>query len=127
MSSSSGSFWGGWRERIRALRNVPPLLQIVWHSGPRIVTGGILCRVTCALMPIAMLWVSKRILDSVQARFSSQPLPDYFWWLVGAEAGLAALAAIIGRTAGYFDALLADRFTRHVSVRVMQHASRLDL
>jgi ATP-binding cassette subfamily B protein len=74
-----------------------------------------------------MLWVSKQILDGVQARFSGQPLPDHFWLLVAAEALLAAISAILGRAAGYFDALLADRFTRHVSVRVIEHASRLDL
>ena len=78
-------------------------------------------------MPILMLWVSKQILDAVQVRFSGRPLPEFFWWLVAAEAGLAAVSAVLGRTAGYFDALLADRFTRHVSVRVMGHASRLDL
>jgi len=74
-----------------------------------------------------MLWVSKQILDAVQGRFNGQPLPDHFWWLVGGEAILAAVSAILGRASGYFDALLADRFTRHVSVRVMEHASRLDL
>ena len=34
---------------------------------------------------------------------------------------------MLGRAIGYFDTLLADRFTRHVSIRVMEHASRLDL
>ena len=112
---------------MRALRNVPPLLKIVWRSGPAVVAGGLVCRLIGALVPIAMLWVAKQILDAVQARSTGHALPEHFWWLVGAEAGLAAFAAILGRTGGYFDALLADRFTRHVSVRVMQHASRLDL
>ncbi|HYI96358.1 MAG TPA: ABC transporter ATP-binding protein [Bryobacteraceae bacterium] len=127
MPAISNKFWGGWRERIRALRNIPHLLRIVWRSGPGVVSGGLTCRVVGALVPIAMLWVSKQILDGVQARFSGQPLPDQFWWLVATEAFLAAFAAVLGRGAGYFDALLADRFTRHVSVRVMEHASQLDL
>jgi ATP-binding cassette, subfamily B, bacterial len=127
MPDQANTFWGGWRERLRALRNVPPLLAIVWRSGPTIVAGGLACRIVGALVPIAMLWVAKQILDGVQARSSGQPLPEHFWLYVGAEAGLAAFAAILGRTGGYFDALLADRFTRHVSVRVMEHASRLDL
>lgn len=127
MTSNPSSFWGGWRERIRALRNVPPLLQIVWRSGPAVVAGGLACRILGALMPLLMLWVSKQILDAVQARFGGQTLRGDFWLLVGLEAALAAMSAILGRTAGYFDALLADRFTRHVSVRVMEHASSLDL
>jgi len=27
-----------WRERIRALRNMPPVLKILWDSGPGVVT-----------------------------------------------------------------------------------------
>jgi ATP-binding cassette, subfamily B, bacterial len=91
------------------------------------VGGGIAFRVLGALVPFTMLWVSKQIMDGVQARFNSQPLPDNFWMMVALEALLAVFGAILGRTSGYFDALLADRFTRYVSVRVMEHASRLDL
>lgn len=123
----ANTFWGGWRERIRALRNIPPLLQIVWQSGPGVVASNLGFRLLAALIPICMLWVSKLILDAVQGRFSGRPLPPEFWSLVAAEFGLAALGAVLGRTVGFFDALLADRFTRHVSVRVMEHASRLDL
>jgi ATP-binding cassette subfamily B protein len=74
-----------------------------------------------------MLTVSKKILDDVQSHYSGHPLALHFWWLVGAECALAALGAVLGRVIGYFDALLADRFTRHVSLMVMEHASRLDL
>jgi ATP-binding cassette subfamily B protein len=127
MAANQHTFWGGWRERIRALRNVPALLRIVWESGSAVVTGGFVCRIFGAFVPFLMLWISKQILDSVQARFEGRPLPENFWWFVAAEAGLAAIGAILGRAAGFFDALLADRFTRHVSVRVMGHASQLDL
>jgi ATP-binding cassette, subfamily B, bacterial len=74
-----------------------------------------------------MLAVSKRILDAVQIHFAGRPLPNVFWYLVGAEFGLAIVGSVAGRCTGYFDALLADRFTRHVSIRIMEHASRLDL
>ena len=74
-----------------------------------------------------MLAVSKRILDAVQTHYAGQPLPQHFWWVVGLECGLASLAAVAGRTIGFLESLLADRFTRHVSLLVMDHASRLDL
>jgi len=92
-----------------------------------VVTGGMVCRLTSALIPVTMLAVSKRILDGVQAHTEGRPLPPYFWHLVATEFLLAAIGSILGRAVGYFDALLADRFTRHVSVRVMEHASKLDL
>ena len=127
MSLSSQTFWGTWRERLVALRNVRPLAGIVWQSGPGVVMGGALCRICSALIPLGILVVSKRILDAIQTHFAGQPLPAYFWYLVAAEAGLAALGGILARFTGFFDSLLADRFTRFVSIKVMEHASRLDL
>jgi len=118
---------GSWRERIHALRNIPSLTRIVWRSGPLVVCGVMVTRVAAALIPLAMLAVSKKILDAVQLHTAGHPLPLNFWWVVGAECALAALGAILGRAIGYCDSLLADRFTRHVSLMVMEHASRLDL
>jgi len=118
---------GSWQERFRALHHIPSLIRIVWGAGRAVVCGVLVFRLVAALIPLAMLAVAKKILDAVQAHYSGQALPVHFWWLVGAEFALAALGAIAGRTIGYFDSLLADRFTRHVSLLVMEHASRLDL
>src|SRR5258708_7002831 len=127
MNETEHTFRATWKQRIRALKNVPPLLSIVWNSGHSVVVAATLGRIVGALVPLSMLTVSKRILDSVQAHYAGAPLPASFWYLVGAEAMLAVFGSLIGRTTSYFDGLLADRFTRYVSVRVMQHASRLDL
>src|SRR5437899_1739805 len=120
MDANSHTLRASWKQRLRALKNVPPLLRLVWNSGPPIVGGGALFRLAGALIPLAMLSVSKRILDGVQAHFAGRPLPPAFWYLVAAEFALAVLGSLLGRTIGYFDALLADRFTRHVSIRVME-------
>jgi ATP-binding cassette subfamily B protein len=126
-TSPTSSLWASWQERIRALHHIPSLIRIVWGSGPPVVGGVLVFRLIAALIPLSMLTVSKKILDAVQAHYAGQALPVHFWWLVGAEFALAALGATAGRTIGYFDSLLADRFTRHVSLLVMEHASRLDL
>lgn len=125
--NASNTLQNAWRERLKALRNVPHLIRIVWQSGPGVVSGGLICRLASALIPLAMLSVTKQILDAVQRKFQGAPLPENFWWLVGLEFAFAGLGAVLGRGIGYFDALLADRFTRHVSVEVLAHASRLDL
>jgi ATP-binding cassette, subfamily B, bacterial len=115
-------------DRVRALRNIRPLLGIVWKSGPAVVTGGIAGRMLAALAPLAILAVTRLILDSIQAHAQvGKPLPSYFWYLVLAEFSLAGTAAMLARVVAFFDSLLSDRFTRYVSVRVMTHASRLDL
>jgi ATP-binding cassette, subfamily B, bacterial len=54
-------------------------------------------------------------------------LPHTFWLLVTLEFALASLAAMLGRALCFFDTVLADKFTRHISTRIMEHASRLDL
>jgi ATP-binding cassette subfamily B protein len=122
------NFWSGWRERLSALRHVPPVLKIVWRSGPLVVTMGLVLRLFASLLPIALLWIAKLIIDSiVHAVASHQPVGRGFWWLVAAEFGLAVLGSFLGRTIDYFDALLADKYTRHVSIEVMKHAAALDL
>jgi len=122
------SFWSGWRERLAALRNVPPVLEIVWQSGPPVVTAGLIFRLFASLLPMGLLWITKLIIDSiVRAVSAHQPVQPGFWWLVAGEFGLAVLSTIITRIIDYLDSLLADKYTRHVSIRVMKHAAELDL
>ena len=122
------SFWTGWQERISALRNVPAVLKIVWDSGPGVVVFGLVSRLFSSLLPVALLWITKLIIDGIyQALSTHQPVRHGFWWLVAAEFSLAVLNSILLRTIDYSDSLLADKYTRHVSIRVMNHAAGLDL
>ena len=121
-------FWGGWRDRLVALRNVPPVLRIVWESGPLVVSLGLFFRLISSLLPLAALWITKLIVDGiVHAVSSHQPVAPRFWWLVAAEFAIAIFGGILGRSIDYLDALLADKYTRHISIRVMKHAAELDL
>ena len=47
--------------------------------------------------------------------------------LAGLEFALAVIGNLAGRLIDYYDAVLADRYMRHVSIEVMRHASQLDL
>src|ERR1051326_2959548 len=122
------SFWSGWKERLSALRNVPPVLKIVWDSGPLVVSLGLFFRLITSLVPLVALWITKLIIDSVYAIVANhQPVPHRLWWLVAAEFGVALFGSVLSRTIDYLDSLLADKYTRHVSIQVMRHASSLDL
>jgi ATP-binding cassette subfamily B protein len=117
-----------WDKRLKALKNIPPVLRVVWESGPLVVASGNVLRIVSAFVPLAMLAVTRLIIDAVVAHISKHgPLRPDFWWLVVLEFGLAGLGTILSRSTDYCDALLADKFTRHISVRIMEHASRLDL
>jgi len=122
------NFWGGWRERLAALRNVPPVLRIVWQSGPLVVSLGLVFRMISSLLPLAALWITKLIIDGIVHVVSShEPVNPLLWWLVAAEFAIAIFGSILGRAIDYFDALLADKYTRHISIQVMKHAAELDL
>jgi len=49
VSSSSDT---SWNKRLAALRNVPPVLRLVWDAAPRVVTSGIALRLVSALIPV---------------------------------------------------------------------------
>src|ERR1700691_2003524 len=122
------NFWGGWQERISALRNVPAVLKIVWDSGPGVVVFGLVSRVFASLMPVGLLWITKLIIDNINyAVHAHQTVRPGFWWLVVAEFSLAVLNSILLRSIDYSDSLLGDTYTRYVSMRVMSHAASLDL
>jgi ATP-binding cassette, subfamily B, bacterial len=120
--------WSGWRERFSALRNVPAVLRFVWESGRIVVILGLVSRVVASLLPPALFWVSKLIIDTIFHIITvHQPIGARLWWLVAVEFSLAVAGGVLGRVIDYLDALLAGRYTNHVSVRVMEHAASLDL
>ena len=128
MTSQGQNFWKAWDERLGALRQLPPVLKIVWESGPAVVAFGTVLRIITALLPIGLLAVSKLIIDRIVAVVSHhQPVPRVLWWLVAAEFGLAVCSSVLTRVLDYLDSLLADKYTRHVSIEVMRHAAELDL
>ncbi|HLK20959.1 MAG TPA: ABC transporter ATP-binding protein [Bryobacteraceae bacterium] len=117
-----------WRDRFAALKNVPPVLKLVWKAAPKVVAAGLVLRVFSALTPLAALAISKSIIDIVVAAVKHPgPLPNLIWYLLGAEFLVAAVGNILSRGIDYSDARLADEFTREVSLRVMGHAAKLDL
>jgi ATP-binding cassette, subfamily B, bacterial len=128
MPKEKESFWTAWDERLVALRQVPPVLKIVWESGPAVVTFSIIVRVFTALLPIGLLAISKRIIDNIVLVVAHhQPVPKTFWYLVAGEFALALTGSVLTRILDYLDSLLADKYTRHVSIEVMRHAAQLDL
>ena len=125
------------RERLGALRNLPPLFRLVWATSPALVTTSALLRLVRALVPVTMLYVGKLIVDEV-VRVAGSPvaLDGVAAWgdelaplalLIAAEFGLALLSDGLSRASALCDSLLGDLFTNETSVRLMEHAAALDL
>ncbi len=122
--SGSQNAWG---DRIRALRNTPPVLTLLWVSGRSVVTWGIILRVLQPIASFGIGLVAANILGGVADAITHQPPLRHFWWWVAAEVALALVNGILSRSMDYTDQLLSDRYTNHVSVKVMEQAARLDL
>ena len=128
-----------WRERLRALKNMPPVLRILWESGRTAVTWGLILRVIAATMPFAIAKVAQYIINGLADVLRGHPLAAQrvnilgqhfevdFWHLVAAEVVLNVLLGLITRGIDYTDSLLANSYTQYVSVRVMDQAAKLDL
>jgi ATP-binding cassette subfamily B protein len=117
-----------WWARIAALRNVPPVLTLAWEASPRELGFSLAFRLLSALLPISSLWIAKLIVDRVVAA-ATHPGGDtqMIWGLVAAEFGLVATGELLMRATEYSDGLLAMRFANSINLRIMEHASTLDL
>lgn len=110
------------------MRNIPPVMRMVWECGPKTVLWSMGLRVALALTPVAILKVSRWLVNEVVISLRDHSaLPPHFWWVVGLEFGLASLAAILSRAVGFCDSLLGDLYMQHISIRVIEHASQLDI
>ena len=126
-SSNHAKMESPWLDRLRSLRNVPPVLRILWDSGAVVVTWGIVLRVFVAVLPFGVAKVAQFIINNIAQVLRGEPLGQNFWTLVAIEVGLNVLMGLLTRGIDYSDSLLANRYTQYVSVRVMEQAARLDL
>jgi ATP-binding cassette subfamily B protein len=125
--NSSEHAGNAWRDRVHALKNIPPVLRFVWDSGPSVVFWNITLRVIVAFLPVGVGIIGRYIIDgAIRIRLYQAP-PAGFWWLVAGELALAVLIGVMSRAVDYLDSLLADRYTHHVSVEVMRKAATLDV
>jgi ATP-binding cassette subfamily B protein len=117
-----------WRDRISALRNVAPLLRLVWQTNARLCVATLLLRLTAAFLPLAMLWIPKLIIDLVVRALRHESVDNMLIFkLLALEFALAIISDALARSISLVDSLLGDQFTNHVSIRLMEHANTLDL
>jgi ATP-binding cassette subfamily B protein len=117
----------GWRERVAALRYVPPLVRLVWQTHRGYTAAMIALRIVRAFIPVASLWIGKLIIDAVIAMRESQPDLAYLWKLVAIEIAVVLIGEVLARVSALIESLLSDLFSNYTSVRLMEHAAQLDL
>ena len=121
-----------WRERFEALKNIPPLLKMVWETHPGYAAAIVVLRLVRAMVPLAVLWVGKLIIDGVVGAIAAHAAGAVVDWrhlveLVLLELAIAVFGEAAARAGALFESLLGDLFSNRVSVRLMEHAATLDL
>jgi ATP-binding cassette, subfamily B, bacterial len=127
------------KERVGALRNLWPFLQMVWRTSPQFTATSLLLRLVRALLPVVALYIGKLIIDDVVLLVQAPDKPETFqqWLQSGllnrlglllfAEFALAVMTDVLGRVVSLVDSLLSERVSNASSVRLMEHAATLDL
>jgi ATP-binding cassette subfamily B protein len=119
-------------QRLGALRHVVPLLKLVYATHRGYTVAILALRALRSLVPLAVLWVGKLIIDEVVAAIglagTGTPVD---WWrlggLVALELGIAVGGEALARLSSLLESLLGDLFANRISVRLMEHAATLDL
>ena len=127
------------RERVGALRHIPPFVRLVWDSSPALMLASLTMRLLRAVVPVLALYVGKLIVDAV---VTEARLPHTGWsasdWiesgrlvkvggLAALEFGLALATDFSGRLSSLVDSLLAESYSNFASIRLMEKAASLDL
>lgn len=105
------------------MSNVPPLLRMVWETSAALTVAVLTLRAVAAVIPLIQLWIGKLMIDQIV-----HPQPGRsVWILLVLEIATVVAGDVLSRATSLLDSLLGDRFTNHVSLRLMEQATRLDL
>ncbi|ATL49834.1 ABC transporter ATP-binding protein [Chitinophaga caeni] len=119
------------KQRVDAIRNLPPFLKMVWKTNPKLTLINIFLRLIRSALPVALLYVGKLIIDEV-AFLVMHPGHDmqnynHLWQLVAIEFALAFISDGSARLVSLLDGLIGDLFANYSSIKIMEHAATLDL
>ncbi|MCA1758076.1 MAG: ABC transporter ATP-binding protein/permease, partial [Bacteroidales bacterium] len=85
-------------------------VMLVWHSSPGYTTAGVMLSVTASILPLALVWLIKKLTDAVTAIAASGTTADYtpaLWAVVAIaiiyflDETMAALGSLVRRIQNY--------------------------
>lgn len=120
------------RENLKAFKNLPKFFKLIWTTNKSLTLTNIILRLISSGLPLAMLYVGKLIMDIIVGLYKTGKIDDWhqtpeLWQWVLIEFGLVVLSDLLRRGVTLIDALLGDLFNNETSIKLMEHAARLDL
>jgi ATP-binding cassette subfamily B protein len=111
-----------------ALKYLPRFLNKVYQTHRGLFIGNVILRLLKSLIPIAMLWVGKEIIDEVilQVNLEVKDLTRLYW-LIGFELLLAIVSDVFNRLIALTDGLLGDLYSNSSSIELIQKTAKVEL
>ena len=117
------------REYVQVFRYTRRAAELVWSTSRRLCVGLALVSLIAGLLPAAMAYVGKLIIDAVVTAAASGTEADRlvaFQW-VGLELGLVAAQSACQRALSMFNSLLRAMLGHRVNVMILEKAIELPL
>lgn len=116
------------KSNFTSLKFVPRFLGKIYQTRPALFIGNVILRLLKSLIPIALLWVGKEIIDEVilQVDLESSELTRLYW-LIGIELLLAIFSDVFNRLIALSDGLLGDLYSNASSIELIQKTAKVEL
>jgi ATP-binding cassette subfamily B protein len=105
-----------------SVAHVRATLRLVWRSSPSMTLALAAITLVAALLPLAIGWGGKRIVDAI---LEGRPKVALGW--VGFELGMVAAQATASRSLGLLRSVLGARLGVDVNVAILAKATTMDL
>ncbi|MEO6346940.1 MAG: ABC transporter ATP-binding protein, partial [Aquaticitalea sp.] len=116
------------KKSFSALIFIPRFFREVWNQHKRLFLLSSFCRLIGALLPVAILWVGKLIIDEIVLQIKTNPQDlTQLWTYVTIEFGLVIISDLIGRAITLTDSLLGDAYSIESSVKIIKKTNQIDI
>ena len=118
------------KEQLQAFKNLPEFFRMIWETSPAMTVGDVLLRIIKSSIPPIQLYIGKLIIDEVimlAGDKTGEGNINQVFLLVGLELILAVISDLIARGVTLLDSLLGDLFANKISVKLINHAAKMDL
>ena len=118
----------GFRTSFGSLSFIPRFFKEIWRTNKKLFLASAFCRLIAALLPVAILWVGKIIIDAI-IQITSHGETDYskLWKFVALEFGLVVLSDLVGRAISLTDGILGDQYNINSSVKIIKKTNEIDI
>ena len=101
-------------------------ITLVWNTSPKLTIAFALLTIIGGIVPPAMAWVGKEVIDAVLLAIETKETQDVLFW-IALEAGLVVLLAAFTRALGICETLLRAQLSNKVNMMILEKALTLDL